>query len=429
MSKYDKASLVHIPSGYKSGTLYNVLPNDADGDFDFTRGSTATRVDENGLIETVATGTPRLNYPLLDGVVQDNPALLLEPQRQNRVTNSSEYGDNPTNTTITRNQITAPDGTLTADRILDNSVNGEHILGQNLTGLIVNGTTYVLSAFFKSDGTAGKGVLRFYTGSWQYAVFNLENGTVSFTSSGTSKIENYGNGWFRCSLAVTATLDYGLSVVQIGIGNSLNQFSYQGATSLGNYFWGVQFEEGSYPTSYIPTSGSSVTRSADAANGAGTADDFNDSEGVLFANIAALANDSTVRRIALSNSANNKLIRFDYSNSSNRMLALIFDGTPELNVFSDAYDIQTPNKFAIKYKSGDNSFFINGFKIDGNNDSISMSGLSELDFDDGAGSDDFYGNTKEVIVFNEALSDTELEALTSYDSFNSMATEQLYTIE
>ena len=66
MSKYDKASLVHIPSGYKSGTLYNVLPNDADGDFDFTRASTATRVDENGLIETIATGTPRLNYPLLD---------------------------------------------------------------------------------------------------------------------------------------------------------------------------------------------------------------------------------------------------------------------------------------------------------------------------------------------------------------------------
>ena len=100
MSKYDKASLVHIPSGYKSGTLYNVLPNDADGDFDFTRASTATRVDENGLIETIAIGTPRLNYPLLDGVVQDNPALLLEPQRQNRVTNSSEYGDNPTNTCL-----------------------------------------------------------------------------------------------------------------------------------------------------------------------------------------------------------------------------------------------------------------------------------------------------------------------------------------
>ena len=88
MSKYDKASLVHIPSGYKSGTLYNVLPNDADGDFDFFRGSTATRVDKNGLIETVATGTPRLDYPLLDGVVQDNPTLLLEPQRTNQISNS-----------------------------------------------------------------------------------------------------------------------------------------------------------------------------------------------------------------------------------------------------------------------------------------------------------------------------------------------------
>ena len=91
MSKYDKASLVHIPSGYKSGTLYNVLPNDADGDFDFTRASTATRVDENGLIETIATGTPRLNYPLLDGVVQDNPTLLLEPSRTNTQPYSEQF--------------------------------------------------------------------------------------------------------------------------------------------------------------------------------------------------------------------------------------------------------------------------------------------------------------------------------------------------
>ena len=90
MSIYDKASLVHIPSGVKSGTLYNVLPNNSDGDFDFSRGSTGTRVNKDGLIETVAIGVPRLNYPLLDGVVQDCPTLLLEPQRRNDIIYSED---------------------------------------------------------------------------------------------------------------------------------------------------------------------------------------------------------------------------------------------------------------------------------------------------------------------------------------------------
>mgnify|MGYP000132494612 CR=1 FL=1 len=65
MSKYDNASLVQIPSGYKAGTLYSVLPANGDGDFDFTRASIATRVNSEGLIETVASGVPRLDYPIL----------------------------------------------------------------------------------------------------------------------------------------------------------------------------------------------------------------------------------------------------------------------------------------------------------------------------------------------------------------------------
>ena len=427
---YDKASLVQIPSGYKSGTLNNVLPNDADGDFDFTRASTATRVDENGLIETIATGTPRLNYPLLDGVVQDNPALLLEPSRTNTQPYSEQF-DNAAwtkgNSSISANQITSPDGSQTADKWIEASDTGVKHQLYDFSNISSAGT-YHFSCFFKKNERT-RIAMGSLSGGAEGAIFDLDNGTIVRASDGVttaSEIQDYGNGWYRCIVTIVTT---GAVTVGFTLVSSGTTTTYNGDGSSSVYLWGAMIEVGSYPTSYIPTSGSSVTRSANAANGAGTAADFNDSEGVLFANIAALANDSTVRRIALSNSANNKLIRFDYSNSSNRMLALIFDGTPELNVFSDAYDIQTPNKFAIKYKSGDNSFFINGFKIDGNNDSISMSGLSELDFDDGAGSDDFYGNTKEVIVFNEALSDTELEALTSYDSFNSMATEQLYTIE
>jgi hypothetical protein len=60
---------------------------------------------------------------------------------------------------------------------------------------------------------------------------------------------------------------------------------------------------------------------------------------------------------------------------------------------------------------------------------ILPTGLSQINFNSGQGSSNFYGKTKELMTFNEALSDSELEDLTSWDSFNEMATEQLYTIE
>ena len=89
-------------------------------------------------------------------------------------------------------------------------------------------------------------------------------------------------------------------------------------------------------------------------------------------------------------------------------------------------------KMALKYKENDFALWVDGFKqgTDINGITFPSGTLNNFDFNDnGTGGNPFYGKTKEVIAFNEALSDTELEALTSYDSFNEMATEQLYTIE
>ena len=422
MSKYDKASLVHIPSGYKSGTLYNVLPNDADGDFDFFRGSTATRVNKDGLIETIATGTPRLDYPLLDGVVQDNPTLLLEPQRTNLVT----YSEDATqwlliNSTITSNNIISPDGSQNADKF---EFTGDGSIRPNVSQLAFT-NNYNYSVFIKKGNSSYVTLAASFFTTSTTVGFDLDN-EISETGG---IIEKYPNEWYRLSLTNNVTGDADRQgAFYIYLPNALGELS----SVAGNYayVWGADIQEASYNTSYIPTSGATVTRSADVCNGAGTAADFNDSEGVLYANIAALANDLTYRELGISNGTTDNRVLISYTNVSNQISGTLRVGAVSQGIMNyTAQSISYYNKVALLYKLNDCSLWVNGFKVAVDTSVNMPSGLSELAFDSGAGSDDFYGKTKEVITFNEALSDTELEALTSYDSFNEMANELLFTIE
>lgn len=117
MSLLDTASLVITPNGTKASKLYSVVPSDGSGDMTVTRATTATRVNSAGLIESVASNVPRLDYS--NGTC---PSILVEPQR----TNILKYSEDLTNAvwsligTITRtaNYGTAPDGTQTSTRIL-----------------------------------------------------------------------------------------------------------------------------------------------------------------------------------------------------------------------------------------------------------------------------------------------------------------------
>ena len=428
---YDKASLVQIPSGYKSGTLYNVLPNDADGDFDFTRGSTATRVDENGLIETIATGTPRLNYPLLDGVVQDNPTLLLEPSRTNTQPYSEQF-DNAAwtkgNSSISANQITSPDGSQTADKWIEASDTGVKHQLYDFSNISSAGT-YHFSCFFKKNERT-RIAMGSLSGGAEGAIFDLDNGTIVRASDGVttaSEIQDYGNGWYRCIVTIVTT---GAVTVGFTLVSSGTTTTYNGDGSSSVYLWGAMIEVGSYPTSYIPTSGSSVTRSADVCNGAGTANDFNDSEGVLYANIAAIDDAETNnRRLGLTKNNTFEGLRIQYNGST--IGAVLYDGST--NQYSQSFTFSKLSLFAkvaFKYKASDFALWINGFEYgaEASGNTLPEGTLNDLSFDY-VNSNFFFAKTKEVIVFIEALSDTELEALTSYDSFNSMATEQLYTIE
>jgi len=437
MSKYDNASLVQIPSGYKAGTLYSVLPANGDGDFDFTRASIATRVNAEGLIETVASGVPRLDYPLLNGVVQSCPALLLEPSRTNTFTYSDAFDNaywTKTASTITANDTISPNGSLNADKLHTNTSSAEHsVLSGNQS--IVSGTNYTVSLFAKAAekkflfiGWNSAGF-----GSPATSFFDLTTGEYLAGSGQTITVEKFPNGWYRFTTTRTANATTSTNTgIRIGLCDGLSTSITTGSNTIdGIYIYGAQFESGSYPTSYIPTSGSTVARAADVCNGAGTSAEFNDSEGVLFAEISALANDTTERYISISDGTLNNRVYFWYYSVTNGLAFAVWNnGAAQFFSTTVLNNDTTNNKLAIKYKANDFAMWINGYEIatDSSGTAFDAGVLNRLSFDRADGGLDFYGKTKQVIAFDAALTDEELEDLTSWDSFEEMAASQFYTL-
>jgi hypothetical protein len=179
------------------------------------------------------------------------------------------------------------------------------------------------------------------------------------------------------------------------------------------YFWGAQLEEGSYPTSYISWDGSgTTTRSADVCNGSGTSAEFNDSEGVLFAEVAALDEAQGTSVITISDSSLSDRVLIAFVSGEMRGEFVSTGGVHTRT--SSGLVIENFNKIACSYTATTFKVFINGSQV-GTEGTIttSMSGIVELAFDRGDGANDFYGKCKQLIYFNEALSDSELATLTS----------------
>ena len=384
-------SLAMIPSGYKASKVYSVLPESGVGDFDFTRATTATRINSSGLIETVATNVPRLEYPLIDGVVNGCPSLLLEPQRTNLETKSngfSTWGVN-SNTTRTANYIVSPDGTSNGTRLQFTANGFTANTPQSLA-------TYTMSCYAKRNDSGTQNVGFFTNGS------GVVNSAWEITSE-----------WKRFSYTFPALNGSFMGIAGLsGADISVFGFQIEGLAS--------------YPTSYIPTNGSAVTRNAEVCNGAGDASTFNDSEGVLMAEIE-VNKDSINKRISLSNGSVSQRVVL-WFRSNNTTITAFINGAETVILDYIVPNLQEKNKYAFKYKNNDCSLWVNGIKVKTDTSATMPSGLNELAFDNGDGGNIFYGNTKQIQVYNSALTDSELEKLTSWTSFIDMANGQQYSI-
>lgn len=427
-----KPNLALIPATI-GDKVYSILPSNGVGDFDFTRadGSSptgVTRINAQGLIETVASGENRLNYSLLDGEVVGCPHLLLEPSRTNLLQYSEQLSNwtNIQNVTVSDNDIISPDGTQNASKVNETTSNSVHRLFLNPT---VTSAKHTYSVFLKK-GTRSWAYLRLDGAqSEQRTWFDLENGVLGTVNSDhIASIENFGNGWYRCSVSIAGTTYDTTPLAILALATDNNVFSYAGGTDKYIYAWGAMLEEGSFQTSYIKTTSAAVTRVAETCNGSGDAATFNDSEGVLMLEISALSDDGAESAIAIGNGTyDERVIVYTFNNY---IYAFVFAGNA--NIFSlgtTEYNVKESNKIALKYKSGDYSIYINGIEKNSGTSTFTPSGIDRLNFNDSVSGLPFYGNTKQIQYFDSALSDTELEQLTSWDSFRAMAEGQLYTIE
>jgi hypothetical protein len=383
--------------------------------FTFDRASSATRVNKDGLIEAVGADQPRIDY-----LNDSNGALLLEPSRTNSFPYSQDFANSDwtkDRLSITSNSIISPDGTLNASKITENTGNGTHRISDTI---IVSGVgvTYTQSIFAKSGGNGR--YLRMFRGSGTYnnAVFDLENGTV--VSQGGSRIintriEKYPNGWYKC--ISTYTTQFGNIATYYGLQNGGTD-SYQGDGTSHIYLWGAQLEQGSYPTSYIPTQGSAVTRLADSCYQGGLLDKgvLNNTALTLFFN-STLTSDTTnqfLDIISMHHSTASKEIRIE--SRTNNILYIQQGGVVNsgdnfnsLNLGSNSINFK---KIAIVLTTTQFKVFADGSQI-----GSTLNGSYNVNFDS-LGFQTFNGavqtkiQNKEIKLYNTALSDSELQALT-----------------
>ena len=230
----------------------------------FTRGSTATYVGSDGLIKTAAANEARFDHNPVTG---ESLGLLVEESRTNFLKYSQDISSQFFNNgydggLISPNSVVAPDGTLTGSKLAIVNGGTETWWGTYNTSnyvTVVSGATYTYSCFFKAGEISVvdlMGDVRDGGGINLRVTFTLTNsGSYSLSAGSSAGITPLSNGWYRCW--VTGTADASTSE-EPGI-----YASYSGNGSDGFYAWGLQFEAGAFPTSYIPTTTATVTRSAD----------------------------------------------------------------------------------------------------------------------------------------------------------------------
>jgi hypothetical protein len=395
---YDLASLVVLPSGVKAQKVYAQKPMTTDGQLTFSRASTATRVNASGLIETVASNVPRLDY-----LNSSCPKLQLEPSRTNLVTRSSEFDHadwGSASLGITANQAVSPDGLTNADLAV-NTASSSYIF-QGIAGAISG--TYTASIFVKK-GSQSSIAFGLVAGGFTGGIsvkFNFDTQTFStptnyanFTSISAS-YQSYGNGWYRLNLTgTTATATTYFFV----LGSLLENFA------VNAFIYGAQVEAGAHATSLIPTTTAAVTRLADACSKTGISSLIGQTEGTLFLDFVAQTSTTSQSHFWLGSAGNEIGI---YGGGS-----FIFYPSGGVSIAGGSFVTGQRYKIAFAYKANDYVAYVNGVQK-GTDTSATVPAMSALyinsyiDFTETQKRD-----VNQALLFKTRLTNAQLAELTT----------------
>jgi hypothetical protein len=398
-------SLLIVPYRSKTGKLYSQIPTSGAGDFTVTRDTTATRFNSAGLIESVASGIPRLDY-YTSGGTAGCPALLVEPAATNICLQSEAFNTTWTRVSggtgllpaITANAVVAPDGTTTADTVVFNrgsatSGNANFSQLEQVINFPTSGTyTFGVYAKATAAGDVGK---QFYIRTRSTLV------SGSLTSS-----------WVRYTSTETG-LSSGNNTIYIG-----NRGGFTADQTVSVDLWGAQLETGSVATSYIPTTTGTGSRSADVISVSGAVSgSIGQTEGTIYVE-GVITNyaDAAASFITISdNTINNRLEIRKGSPGS-----IIFERESATQSASTSINATGQSngvfKMAVAYKSGDTAFFINGVQVATTNAAtFTMNTLTHIYLGNNASGTARRLNDRirAVALYTTRLTNTELAALTA----------------
>jgi len=378
--------------------------------FSFSRASSATVVNQSGLIETVGSGEPRIDF-------KDNTkgALLLEPSRTNYVPNSENMSAwNRTSLLSVTGGNVGVYGSVNAYNVIPNETSTSHRIWISSLGLSSNNHTFTIYA--KENGCKDLFVYCNSNGTDYARWFNLETGVMGSASGGptSTSMTPVGNGWHK--IQISGNTD--LVSIEVYLGNGTESISWLPDGTQGALMQFGQLEVGSYATSYIPTSGSAVTRVRDLSDTQNLSHVIGQTEGVIFYD-AILVRKSTGTSEDLfelsidDGSANNAFFINNYNNT----LTVLFKSGGSTSFSNNSFNPTEGARYKLgfAYKQNDFALYINGNQI-ATDSSGTVPSINQITFGNYYNNQFNLANSVKINdfkLYNTRLSNAEIAALTT----------------
>jgi hypothetical protein len=384
----------------------------------YTATTTAPITNYIPALQTAAAGVARFEHNPVTG---ESLGLEIEEQRTNLAVRSEEF-DNASwgkvRASVVANTIVAPDGTLTGDKLVEDTQAGSHAVQSPIS--TIASAVHTGSCYLKA-GERTWGIVAIGAATTGLAYFDLVNGTVGTTTAGfTAAITPVGNGWYRCTISGTIATSNQAGAITVYTATANNTGSYTGNGFSGIYIWGAQLEAGAFPTSYIPTVASQVTRSADRASMNNIGSLLNPAEGTLYvagnapAGLQPSGNASGF--VVLSDGTNNNRVRFTRNGlDTNSFFSVISNGATQASISVGSVSNNSLFKVAGAYRTNDFAASLNASSAGVDTLGLTVAALNTLDIGHQGGTalTEINSFISKIAYYPRRVTNAELQGMTT----------------